>query len=53
MRNMEVPCFRCFFMENLKARGCKPEDCEALLERLFRETGLRAAAAQPVTSQKA
>jgi len=34
---MEVPCFRCLFMEDLKARACKPADCEKLAEWLFSE----------------
>jgi len=35
--SMEVPCFRCLFMEDLKARACKPADCEELSQWLFRE----------------
>jgi len=32
---MDVPCFRCLFMENLKARACKPADCEELSQWIF------------------
>jgi hypothetical protein len=38
---MEVPCFRCLFMENLKARACNPGDCKRLEQWLFSETGLK------------
>jgi len=35
--SVELPCFRCLFMEDLKARACKPADCEELSQWLFRE----------------
>lgn len=34
-----LPCFRCLFMEELKARACNPAQCNDLLEYLFHEIG--------------
>jgi len=32
-----LPCFRCFFMEDMKARACHPEDCKDLTDYLLQE----------------
>jgi len=30
----DIPCFRCFWKDPLKARRCKPENCDELAEWL-------------------
>jgi len=35
-----VPCYHCLFMEALKARGCKPEECDRLEGYLMETEGL-------------
>lgn len=32
-----LPCFRCFIMEDMKARACHPEDCKDLTNYLLFE----------------
>jgi hypothetical protein len=35
----EIPCFRCWALEILKARACNPAHCETLTEWLFQTAG--------------
>jgi hypothetical protein len=33
--SMEIPCYRCLFVDEVKARACDPDACQALLDAIL------------------